>query len=65
VGIKDFLEINDIIIDEIEKLTIPEDEKELLYKILHHEKTIHNTGKSKYQDEYKKFIEEMMLKKES
>ena len=62
VGIKDNLEINEIIIDEIEKLKITDDEKELIYKLLHFERANHNTGKSKYQEAYKKYLEEMMLK---
>lgn len=62
MSIKDNLEINEIIIDEIEKLKTSEEEKELLYQLLHFERTNHNTGKSKYQDEYKSLIEKTMLK---
>ncbi len=62
MSVKDLLEINEIIIDEIENLKITFDEKELLYKLLHVERGNHNTGKSEYTEKYKKAIEEMMLK---
>ena len=62
MSIKDNLEINEIIIDEIEKLKITFDEKELLYKLLHVERSNHNTGKSEYTEKFKQAIEVMMLK---
>lgn len=63
MSFKDSIEINEIIIEEIEELKIPELEKELLYKLLQFEKQNHNTGKQAYQDKYKQLLEEILLKK--
>lgn len=61
---KDIAEINEIILEEIEKLKIPENEKELLIKLLHFEKISHNLGKQSYQETYKMMLEETMLKRD-
>lgn len=66
MSIREISEINEIILDEIEKLKIPNNEKKLLVELLQFEKENHNKGKQtyQYQDQYKAFLEKAMLKRE-
>jgi hypothetical protein len=56
-------EINEQIIDEIEKLNIKNDEKDLLRKFLNLEKNNIEEGKNTYNDDYLEILEEYIRTK--
>ena len=59
------LEINQMIRDEIEKISMPDYEKDLIYSLLYFERKLHSEGKITFQQEYQRQLGNTVVRMEA
>ena len=59
------LEINQIIRDEIERISMPDYEKDLIYSLLYFERRLHSEGKITFQKEYQRQLGDTIMRMET